>query len=164
MGLRFRVVLLIAVAVSGGLLATVASAASASKTSVSLQFASHTNFKGRVSSRSRGTGSCASGTSKIVTAPGGTTGGSGQPGGSGLKQPACSLPLTHDTYDGFHIAVPGGWELFTLKGQIEVEKDAVGSEAVVVCAGINRHGEGDERALHRRSSESRWPRVMRWRS
>jgi hypothetical protein len=31
-------------------------------------------------------------------------------------------------------------------------------------AGINRHGEGDENALHRRRSESRWPRVMRWRS
>src|SRR5215216_4049605 len=28
-------------------------------------------------------------------------------------------------------------------------------------AGINRHGEGDERALHRRSSDPRWPRVMR---
>jgi predicted dithiol-disulfide oxidoreductase (DUF899 family) len=28
-------------------------------------------------------------------------------------------------------------------------------------AGINRPGEGDESALHRRSSESRWPRVMR---
>jgi hypothetical protein len=31
-------------------------------------------------------------------------------------------------------------------------------------AGINRHGEGDERALHRRSSDPRWPRVMRRRS
>ena len=31
-------------------------------------------------------------------------------------------------------------------------------------AGINRHGAGDENALHRRPSESRWPRVMRWRS
>ena len=30
-------------------------------------------------------------------------------------------------------------------------------------AGINRHGVGDENALHRRRSESRWPRVMRWR-
>ena len=29
--------------------------------------------------------------------------------------------------------------------------------------GINRHGAGDERALQRRSSQSRWPRVMRWR-
>ena len=54
MGLRFRVVLSIAVAVSGGLLATVASAASASKTSVSLQFASHTSFKGRVGSPKAG--------------------------------------------------------------------------------------------------------------
>jgi hypothetical protein len=32
---------------------------------------------------------------------------------------------------------------------------------LVVCAGINRHGEGDERALHRRSSDPRWPQVMR---
>src|SRR5450755_1812883 len=27
----------------------------------------------------------------------------------------------------------------------------------------NRHGERNERVLHRRSSKSRWPRVMRWR-
>jgi len=31
-------------------------------------------------------------------------------------------------------------------------------------AGINRHGDGDGRALHRRASDPRWPRVMRWRS
>ena len=30
-------------------------------------------------------------------------------------------------------------------------------------AGINRHEEGDGNALHRRSSDPRWPRVMRWR-
>ena len=29
------------------------------------------------------------------------------------------------------------------------------------CAGINRHGGGDGRALHRRSSEPRWPRAVR---
>ncbi len=34
----------------------------------------------------------------------------------------------------------------------------------VESAGMNRHGEGDDDALHRRRSESRWPRVMRWRS
>jgi hypothetical protein len=28
-------------------------------------------------------------------------------------------------------------------------------------AGINRHGEGDGRALHRRSSDPRWPRAVR---
>jgi hypothetical protein len=32
------------------------------------------------------------------------------------------------------------------------------------CAGINRLGGGDGRALRRRSSEPRRPRVMRWRS
>ena len=29
---------------------------------------------------------------------------------------------------------------------------------------MTRHGVGDENALHRRSSDPRWPRVMRWRS
>jgi non-ribosomal peptide synthetase component F len=49
---------------------------------------------------------------------------------------------------------------------------AESAESLVVSesAGINRHGEGDERALHRRVSAPRWPRVMRrrparaWRS
>jgi hypothetical protein len=31
-------------------------------------------------------------------------------------------------------------------------------------AGISRHGEGDVNAPHRRISDPRWPRVMRWRS
>ncbi len=31
----------------------------------------------------------------------------------------------------------------------------------VESAGMNRHGEGDERARHRRSSDPRWPQVMR---
>jgi hypothetical protein len=42
-----------------------------------------------------------------------------------------------------------------------VEADPGVAVLVVVCAGINRHGEGDERALHRRSSDPRWPQVMR---
>ena len=29
-------------------------------------------------------------------------------------------------------------------------------------AGISRHGDGDERSLHRRTSDPWWPRVMRW--
>src|SRR5664279_1861988 len=33
----------------------------------------------------------------------------------------------------------------------------------VGCAGINRQEERDENARHRRSSDPRWPRVMRWR-
>jgi hypothetical protein len=32
----------------------------------------------------------------------------------------------------------------------------------VRCAGINRQEERDENARHRRSSDPRWPRVMRW--
>lgn len=201
--MRFRLVL--AMVLVAGLIAGAASAAAKSKTSVSLQFATHGVLKGRLSSpaarctRSRvvrlekhegrkwitlataksnragrfaatlrgggagqyravaaGTGSCAAGTSKTIkgsagtgsgkgggsgsgtTGPGGGSTSSG--GGSGPQQPACSLPLTHDPYDGFHIAVPSGWELFTLGGQLEVEKDAVGSEAVVVAPAAQTSG------------------------
>jgi hypothetical protein len=84
-------------------------------------------------SRSVGSGTGGSGT----TNPGG---GGPSPGGSGPQQPSCSLPLTHDPYDGFHIAVPGGWELFTLGGELEVEKDALGSEAVIVAPAAQTSG------------------------
>jgi len=50
------------------------------------------------------------------------------------------MPLTHDPYDGFHIAVPAGWELFTLGGELEVEKDALGSEAVIVAPAAQTSG------------------------
>ncbi len=48
----------------------------------------------------------------------------------------CTLPLTHDTVDGFHIAVPSGWELLTLRGEMEVERDAAASEAVLVSPAV----------------------------
>jgi hypothetical protein len=102
-------------------------------------------------------GSCASGTSKTVGAPAGTGSGQGagsghgggsgpgggstpSGGGSGPQQPACSLPLTHDTYDGFHIGVPSGWELLALRGELTVEKDAVGSEAAIVAPAAQTSG------------------------
>jgi hypothetical protein len=184
MGLRFLAVLVTGLALAGWAMAAIASATPTPRTSVSVHFASPSNFSGRLSSpkascvahrvvrlrvrkghkwvsvatektsrsghfhgtfRRRGggryravavaTGSCASGTSKTLTAPtanGGTD-------GSGPQQP-CNLPLTHDSYDGFHIAVPSGWELFTLGGQLEVEKDAVGSEAVIVAPAAQTGG------------------------
>jgi hypothetical protein len=45
---------------------------------------------------------------------------------------SCNLPLTHDTYSGFHIAVPAGWTVSTLNGEIQVAKDPQATEAVVV--------------------------------
>jgi hypothetical protein len=103
--------------------------------------------RGRFRAVAAATGACASGTSKTTGAPtgsggsgSGTQGAGGSPGGSAPKQPSCSLPLTHDIYDGFHIAVPSGWELFTLGGELEVEKDALGSEAVVVAPAAETSG------------------------
>ena len=37
------------------------------------------------------------------------------------------LPLTHDTYDGFHVGVPSGWYLSTLGGTIAVSADPSGT-------------------------------------
>ncbi len=45
---------------------------------------------------------------------------------------ACTLPLTQDPYDGFHIGVPNGWELFTLHGTIVVSKDPSATEEATV--------------------------------
>lgn len=118
-------------------------------------------------------GGCAAGTSKTVgtragsgtPTPGGggpSPGGSGpSSGGSGPQQPSCSLALTHDPYDGFHIAVPGGWELFTLGGELEVEKDAIGSEAVVVAPAAQTSGLTPQATSNLSSAVSNpsWPRA-----
>lgn len=63
---------------------------------------------------------------------GGGAGPSTSAPGSGLQTAACTLPLTHDTYDGFHIAVPAGWDLSTLNGEILVENNPQATEAVLL--------------------------------
>jgi hypothetical protein len=76
-------------------------------------------------------GSCGGGTSSPVTASHGSPGPSSAP---------CRMALTHDTYDGFHIAIPAGWELSTLHGELEVQKDVAADEAVLVWPGIQTSG------------------------
>jgi hypothetical protein len=88
-----------------------------------------------------GSGCSASGTHK--SAPNGSST-SQAPGGSGTTPTnastpstttaltACTLPLTQDPYDGFHIGVPSGWELFTLHGTIVVSKDPSATEEATV--------------------------------
>jgi hypothetical protein len=46
--------------------------------------------------------------------------------------PACTLPVVHDTYDGFHIGVPDGWNLYTVGGTVVVSHDQAGTEETVV--------------------------------
>ena len=55
------------------------------------------------------------------------------------------------------VAVAG----FTVASTPRVFDRASGEWKDGECAGINRHGGGDENALHRGCSEPRWPRVMR---
>jgi hypothetical protein len=45
---------------------------------------------------------------------------------------ACNLPVTQDPYDGFHIGVPSGWDLYTLNGTIVVSKDPTATEESTV--------------------------------
>ena len=44
----------------------------------------------------------------------------------------CTLPVTHDTYDGYHIGVPTGWEVLNLTGTIIVAKNPAGNEEAMV--------------------------------
>jgi hypothetical protein len=53
---------------------------------------------------------------------------------------ACAMARTSDPYDGFHIAVPNGWSLFTLDGTIVVSKDATGTEQVAVLPALMTAG------------------------
>jgi hypothetical protein len=46
----------------------------------------------------------------------------------------------------------------------EQSDEAEGRGVVFSVRRDNRHGEGDERALRRRTSDPRWPRVRRRRS
>jgi hypothetical protein len=48
------------------------------------------------------------------------------------NSPACSLPLTHDSYQGFHVGVPPGWDLSTLDGTVSVAKNTSGTEASLI--------------------------------
>lgn len=45
---------------------------------------------------------------------------------------ACTLPVVHDTLDGFHIGVPDGWHLFTFGGSAIVSRDLAGTEETLV--------------------------------
>jgi hypothetical protein len=104
-------------------------------------------FKGRLTSHGArkyrvsvtATGACKGATSSTVKAApqGGHPGGPGSPG---TPSATCNLPLTHDSYDGFHIAVPSGWELLTLRGELEVEKDAAADEAVLLSPAVQTSG------------------------
>ncbi len=62
-------------------------------------------------------------TTKAPTATSTTTASGSTPTSGATAAGACTLPLTHDTFDGFHIGVPSGWDLFTYSGTIVVSKD-----------------------------------------
>jgi hypothetical protein len=56
------------------------------------------------------------------------------------QESSCTLPLTHDTYNGFHIAVPANWGLSTLNGQIEVTANPSNTEGVIVYPALQTQG------------------------
>ncbi len=75
-----------------------------------------------------------------VTSPGNTTNPTRTTAAPVAPTPACHMPLTHDTYDGFHVAVPAGWDVYALQGRVEVKKDASETEAVVVVPALQTNG------------------------
>lgn len=53
---------------------------------------------------------------------------------------ACPLPVTRDVYDGFHVGVPPGWEVPTFRGEVEVSKDATGTEGALIYPALATKG------------------------
>jgi hypothetical protein len=53
---------------------------------------------------------------------------------------ACSLPLTHDVYEGFHIGVPVGWGLSSFNDTIAVAKGTSAAEMAVVYPALLARG------------------------
>jgi hypothetical protein len=89
-----------------------------------------------------------------------------KPEGSGPER--SPSPAPGDTAP--HPAEASLWERFLSRGnlaealrRVEHNAGAPGIDGMSESAGRNRHGDADERAVHRRSSDSRWPRAMRWR-
>ncbi len=64
--------------------------------------------------------------------------GTAEPAGSSpsSQTASCTLTSTVDPYDGFHIGVPDGWNVFTLDGMIFVSKDPASTETTVVRPGL----------------------------
>ena len=61
-------------------------------------------------------------------------------GVAAVKAVACTDPVVHDSYDGFHIGVPAGWYLSSLSGLIVVFKDySATTEGVVQTAFVNKN-------------------------
>jgi hypothetical protein len=62
------------------------------------------------------------------------------PAGTMAASGPCSLPLTHDRYDGFHIGVPAGWGLSTFNDTIAVTRDPSAAEMAVVYPALLTNG------------------------
>src|SRR5487761_1756413 len=45
---------------------------------------------------------------------------------------SCTLPVVHDSYRGFRVGVPAGWDVSTLDGTVSVQKGSSGAEAALV--------------------------------
>src|SRR5664279_983316 len=70
-----------------------------------------------------------------------------------IKTEVCAVPRDK----------PGGYPLIgqAVSGVKAARAWSAATTRNVGCAGINRQEERDENARHRRSSDPRWPRVMR---
>jgi len=78
----------------------------------------------------------------LAAACGGSSAGENSPAGSpAAAQASCTLPLVHDIYDGYHIGVPAGWNLFTIGGTVVVARDSSGTEETVVHPALMTSGE-----------------------
>jgi hypothetical protein len=64
--------------------------------------------------------------------------------GDGTLRPdvtSCTVPVTTDTYDGFKVGVPAGWDLSTLDGEIGLSGNAGGTTGAVLYPALLTKGQ-----------------------
>lgn len=69
---------------------------------------------------------CAAGATLILTGCGSSNSGGGNASASSGGGP-CTVPVTHDQYDGYQIGVPAGWSLIRLAGALVVSANPQGT-------------------------------------
>jgi hypothetical protein len=63
-----------------------------------------------------------------------------RPATSVTSSSSCTIPLARDTYDGFHVGVPAGWDLSTLDGTVAVSKNPSGTDEAVIYPALLTKG------------------------
>ena len=57
-----------------------------------------------------------------------------------VRASGCTVPVTHDAYDGYHVGVPAGWSVFRVNDRLVVTPGGTSPEQSIVAPAVLTHG------------------------